>query len=67
MLICNDRSNVHGLANGTLSPFGSEQRRGRCDLQSVLERWKNHQRLNISTKTHANEASRTGRGVHKSR
>jgi hypothetical protein len=54
-LICNSRSNVRGLAKGALSPFDSERRRRRSDVQGMLERWKNHQRLNISTKTNTNE------------
>jgi hypothetical protein len=51
---------VHGLAEGTLNPLDSERRPGRSDLRVMRERWKNHQRLNVSTKTGRNLASISG-------
>jgi hypothetical protein len=51
ILICKKRSNVHGVGKRTPSPFDSEQRQGWSDLRVMLERWENHQPLNISTKS----------------
>jgi hypothetical protein len=53
MLISNNRSNVHGFAGGTLNRLDSERRPSRNDSPVMLERWKNQQALNISTKAGA--------------